>query len=721
VVVPPLYKEQQCASLWLFDPGRGSWRRAALEGSVLAVSPDGARAVTTPWWFGGELGGRPTETTQRPASERGVLHLVDLASGETRGTFSLPGAGRWMPPAGREVFYFLADAVLVMNDLGSDPLHTLEGRYPETVSAVISPDGTLMAAWSWDNIIELWDLANGRVAGRLAGHGDGILAAAVAPDGGRVASSSWDRTLRVWDLAQAGTAATVATDPVVTSVVFNPDGRRLAWGDRDGRVFVGEAANPAAAESSAAHRGAVSSLALSPDGAVLASGGMEGEVWLWRTEPLQPLGVLGGHAGPVTALAFGADGRTVVAGSETGDLLLFRADQAPIQSFGSGSSGDLNLLTAGDEAVGITLSSRREVERPGVMVRALDAASGREAWHIPLQLPSYVVPFASGGLFFTPRPTELEEALARRQSGEPSVAIPASVIAALSADGRWLALAIAAELQLWDVPAATLAGSIPFRRTRSAVAFRPDGGALLIAGGDGVAHVLSMRDGQWTLTRDLGALATGVAWSPDGHRAALLLPFDQKVMILDAEAGQPSLEITYPEGPAPLTKGFDEFVAPAFSPDGTRLAAPVPGHAIALWDAATGERLATFTGHAHEATSVAFSPDGARLVAGAVDGSVLVWDAATGDLLLRLAGEGRDRLEPAVVRYSVAAELDPASPVGPGAVLRPLTGRTFGPDDAEQAAVAAVGFSPDGSSVWATLADGTVRIWNALEDPGRTP
>jgi len=102
-------------------------------------------------------------------------------------------------------------------------------------------------------------------------------------------------------------------------------------------------------------------------------------------------------------------------------------------------------------------------------------------------------------------------------------------------------------------------------------------------------------------------------------------------------------------------------------------------------------------------------------VAGAVDGSVLVWDAATGDLLLRLAGEGRDRLEPAVVRYSMAAELDPASPVGPGAVLKPLTGRTFGPADAEQAAIAAVGFSPDGSSVWATLGDGTVRIWNARE------
>ena len=80
------------------------------------------------------------------------------------------------------------------------------------------------------------------------------------------------------------------------------------------------------------------------------------------------------------------------------------------------------------------------------------------------------------------------------------------------------------------------------------------------------------------------------------------------------------------------------------------------------------KRTSLQTGGHHEepATSVAFSPDGACLASGAVDGSVLVWDAVTGDLLLRLAREGRDRLEPAVVRYSVAAELDPASPVGTG-------------------------------------------------------
>ena len=719
VVVPPLGGEQRRASLWLFDPGREAWRRVAVDGSVLAVSPDGARAVATPWWFGGELGGRATDETATPVSRRGVLRLLDVASGEPGGTFRLPNAGRWAPPADLESVYVLGEFVMVMHNFSGEPIRTLEGHFPETVSAVISPDGTSMAAWSWDNTIQLWDLANGRVAGRLAGHEDGIIEVAVAPGGGRLASSSWDRTLRVWDLARSKTEATVVTDPVVTSVVFSPDGHWLAWGDEDGRVFVGEAANASAAESTAAHRGAVQSLAFIPDGTVLASGGMEGEVRLWRTEPLQPLGVLRGQLGPVTALAFGDAGRTVVAGSEIGELRLFRTGLTPTRAFGSGSSGDLNLLAAGSDAGGITLSARTLVERPGVMVRAWDADSGREAWHIPLEFPSSIVPFAPvtprGGALDAAQDA-LDAALARGQLEEGMVGIPGSVCAALSADGRWLALAIATEVQLWEVPAATLARAIPFPRRRTAVAFRPDGGALLIAGMDGMAHVLSMEDGQRTLARDVAGVVTGVAWSPDGRRAALLLPFDRRVVILDVEAGQPSLELSYSDGPAPPILGFEEFGTPAFSPDGSLLAAPVPGHAVALWDAVTGERLATFTGHAHEATSVAFSPNGARLVSGAIDGSVLVWDAATGDLLLRLVWEDRARLEPSAVQYYLSTVLDPSSPMGPGAVARPVGPLTFGPADSEQAAVAAVGFSRDGRSVRATLLDGQVRVWNAVEE-----
>lgn len=159
VVVPPLYDEVHRAAMWLFDPGRDTWRRAAIQESVLAVSPDGARAVTTPWWFGGELGSNAPPTAPVPASERGLLRLVDTDSLAPRATFHLPAAGRWTEPADRtgpEPRYYLTNPVRVTTVFRPLKRQTLrlEGHYPETVSAVIGPNGKILAAWSWDNTMQ---------------------------------------------------------------------------------------------------------------------------------------------------------------------------------------------------------------------------------------------------------------------------------------------------------------------------------------------------------------------------------------------------------------------------------------------------------------------------------------------------------------------------------------------------------------------------------------
>ncbi len=385
-----------------------------------------------------------------------------------------------------------------------------------------------------------------------------------------------------------------------------------------------------------------------------------------------------------------------------------------MRSFGNGPSGDLNLLAVGTDG-SIALTAHRKVERSDAAVRVWDPDSGKETWHIPLRVPSSVTP-SSVAIVLGPGDGALQTAMASGLPADTVPALPAAMYGELSADGSWLALAIGNEVQLWRLP--TEDGNImPYWQPRTAAAFRPDGGAILTAGGDGVVQVLDIEGQRWTFNKNAGGLVLGVAWSPDGERAALLLPFDRRVVVVDVEHDSPPLEISYTDGPVPADLDLSEQPTPAFSADGLRLAAPVSGGAVAVWDASTGARLTTLRGHGGTPTSAAFSPDGTRLLTGAADGRVRVWDALSGELLLQLEDAGFDRIEPAAVGFSITGSgLDPSSRLGPGALIM-TTPRTFGPVSGENVGVVAVGFSRDGRSVGATLLNGEVRIWNAQEVP----
>jgi WD40 repeat protein len=52
----------------------------------------------------------------------------------------------------------------------------------------------------------------------------------------------------------------------------------------------------------------------------------------------------------------------------------------------------------------------------------------------------------------------------------------------------------------------------------------------------------------------------------------------------------------------------------------------ISGSLARLWDAATGEAVATLTGHTDVVRAVAFSPEGKRVLTGSDDNTARLWD-----------------------------------------------------------------------------------------------
>jgi WD40 repeat protein len=129
-----------------------------------------------------------------------------------------------------------------------------------------------------------------------------------------------------------------------------------------------------------------------------------------------------------------------------------------------------------------------------------------------------------------------------------------------------------------------------------------------------------------------------------------------------------------------------QVTALAFSPDGEHLATGSLGGSLKVWEARTGRQLDSLSGNLGQVLDLAFSPDGATLATSSSDGTVRLWDLRTGRQTLTLAS-------------GVAGEVGAESKF----CFRTLRVAYLGVGGK-------LAFSPDGSRLAYTAADGSVRV-----------
>ncbi len=207
-----------------------------------------------------------------------------------------------------------------------------------------------------------------------------------------------------------------------------------------------------------------------------------------------------------------------------------------------------------------------------------------------------------------------------------------------SGDGRRIAAGFIGNNQgglgnvaLWDTASGQLVNTAPMYGPVTRVAFRKDGGALLIAsaanscarGGGGVSAWDYSGDPQLIFDTSGNSVAD-LALSPTENRAALITPHGDsrclgpmQVQVWDIDSKKILESISFPQGASAL----------AYSPDGKFLAIGTNDGAVHLTDAATYETVREFHAAPGAFVRLAFRPDGKALAAATQD-TVQVWSVA---------------------------------------------------------------------------------------------
>lgn len=185
-----------------------------------------------------------------------------------------------------------------------------------------SPDGSLVAAPSFDHYVHAWQTEDAELAQQLDGHELVVVDVAYAPDGRHVASASTDGTVRIWRAEGSRLVRTVPDHFAgATSVTYSPDGSLLATSDATGQIHIWNAGNGRKLHTLDGQKNNISNIEFSPDGALLAAGGNDGVIEFWETATWQPVHSLPGHRARVNAVHF----------SENGDLLVTAAGDGTIR------------------------------------------------------------------------------------------------------------------------------------------------------------------------------------------------------------------------------------------------------------------------------------------------------------------------------------------------------------------------------------------------------
>jgi WD40 repeat protein len=560
--------------------------------------------------------------------------------------------GAWLASASHDKTVCLWDAK------SGRRLRRFLGHTGAVFALAVSSDGKRLASAGRDQTVRLWDVATGKQLWQVVAHDGAVHCVAFSPDDQLLASGGADAAVRLWD---AGTGKqnremTVRADKTwnatyqatvslaVHGVAFSPDGQTLASGGDNKAVRLWEVkTGKKLRELVTQEPAAVNGVSFAPDGKILAAAALAyANTQLWDVAAGKMLPQLPEAGLESTNVAFSRDGKTLVTCPKFGAKFVRLSDAA---------TGHLQRLVpvSGGSHFAVALSPDRQTLAcggDGPQIRLIDLATDKdciptvaraaELWQITKsfepKLPDGVrrdevwrSAFSCQKRFFAYVDARNLFHLWDLQKGQETqqfpVAKPIWEVAevALSPDASTVAIAIYQysrfpTVYLWDCATGKQTVECSFGKFRGGLTFSPDGRSL-------AGRIEVIRREELGLIRQVDAVricetATGdgradfddtgvAAFSPDGRLLATARGYNRLVEYFMSEGGTMWSEIIRPEH--------------RYADD------PWKAETIAVWDLATGQKIAGFKGHVKWVTAMAFFDGGKKLASIGWEGLGYAW------------------------------------------------------------------------------------------------
>lgn len=581
-----------------------------------------------------------------------------------------------------------------------------------------APDGSRVATCSVDGRVRLWETRSGRelVAYQHAGP---ISQATFSSDGNRILTASMTE-VQLWDLGSQQTLGRNRGGPFLLQAFLSPDGKHVLSASMTGmiRSWLPDSTSPPV-EFGHPWK-IIQHLAPSPDGTrVVSASKLEGS-WLWDSSNGKLLASLGqqrfvsdGMFSPIGDRFVTNGGAARLWDTNSGRELAILRHDAPTTgsnvTFGPLGSIDSSIFSP-DGSLLVTTSkdgtARVWNSNDGSPVAVLRGHAGPVRYAVVSPDGSRVFTTSEDrtGRLWNLRNTAELEPLGTSESPIRAIELHplGNGLASLSEDGN---------ARIWPTdrsrqPTLLTGPSAPLRKME----FSRDGTRILAVAGDRTARIWSASNGEQVAIFKGHEKAVGSArFSFDGTQV-LTLSEDRTVRLWEVTTSRELFSLPH-EG---------EIMDAIFSPDGKRIATLANGlgekpniyvPTAYLWDAITGQSIATLRGPNDYIFRNVFSPNGSLVLTASQNGVNRLWNAATGKPIHELAGHADAAKDPAfspdgrlilTVGYDRVARLWDTASGKVAAVLRQELGVTH------------ASFTPDGKRVITLTAEtGAPILWDA--------